>query len=98
MLIFDSLLFSFAVTVSLVHAAANDCTREALISTRDKFWEAAKSGNQPANLGKSVKIALNNKPETSLSTTPFSHVKSSTWTPFQAQAVDTEICEIATFK
>ncbi|TID14214.1 hypothetical protein E6O75_ATG09293 [Venturia nashicola] len=75
--------------------ASAECKRESLIAARDAFFKAAPA--KPENLAASVKVALNNKP-TPLESTPYSKIPTSTWTPLQAQAVDTEMCEIATFK
>jgi hypothetical protein len=72
------------------------CTRELLISTRDQFWKSAGAG-QP-KLASGAKIAFNNKAVSSLTGTPYASIKTSTWTSLLAQAVDTEICEIATFR
>ncbi|QDS71404.1 hypothetical protein FKW77_003166 [Venturia effusa] len=72
-----------------------ECTRESLIAARDAFFKGAPAA--PKNLAANAKVALNNKP-TPLDSTPYPKIPSSTWTQLQAQAVDTEICEIATFK
>jgi hypothetical protein len=78
-------------------SAANNCTRELLQTTRDKFFKAASGGAQPI-LASNVKIALNNKPATSLASTPYAQFAKATWTAFLVQALDTEICNIATFR
>jgi len=96
MAILNVLTFALAAAPFLVSAAEGGCTREALIAARDNFWKSA-AGGKPSGLAANVKVALNNKP-TPLEQTPYSKISSSTWTPFSAQAVDTEICEIATFK
>ncbi|KAF2668937.1 hypothetical protein BT63DRAFT_246098 [Microthyrium microscopicum] len=91
--------FVLATLVSLVASqapVAKGCTREQLISARDDFWKAAEAGSEP-KLGASVKVALNNK-ITPLASTPFAKIKSSKFTALFVQAVDTEICEIATFR
>jgi hypothetical protein len=78
-------------------SAATNCSRELLQTTRDKFFKAPTSGAQPV-LASNVKIALNNKAVSSLASTPYAEIARSTWTAFLAQAVDTEICQIATFR
>ncbi|KAE9961690.1 hypothetical protein BLS_001514 [Venturia inaequalis] len=75
--------------------ASAECTRESLIAARDAFFKGAPA--KPEKLAANVKVALNNKP-TPLDSTPYSKIHTSTWTALQAQAVDTEMCEIATFK
>ncbi|KAE9989688.1 hypothetical protein EG327_002369 [Venturia inaequalis] len=81
---------------SLLAAAAlvsSECTRESLIAARDEFFKASGSGTPKT--AANVKISFNNK-ITPLAQTPFS--KLSGFTQFLVQAVDTEICEIATFR
>jgi hypothetical protein len=86
---------AFALSISPLLASAEGCTRESLTAARDAFFKGAPSA--PGNLAANVKVALNNKP-TPLDQTPYTKIPTSTWTQLQAQAVDTEICEIATFK
>ncbi|TID26542.1 hypothetical protein E2P81_ATG01012 [Venturia nashicola] len=81
--------FSLLATAALV---ASECTRESLTAARDGFFKAA--GGTPKTAA-NVKISFNNK-ITPLAQTPFS--KLSGFTQFIVQAVDTEICEIATFR
>lgn len=75
--------------------ASAACTRASLIAARDAFFKGAPAA--PANLAAGVKVALNNEPKP-LDATPYSKISTSTWTALQTQAVDTETCEIATFK
>jgi hypothetical protein len=95
MIILTSLLLSVGLIAGTTRAA--DCQRETLSGAFSKFWEAGKNGSNPDNLSDTAKIALNNK-VSPLSATPFGRIKTSTWTPFNVQALDTELCEIATFK
>jgi hypothetical protein len=83
------------LSVSPLLASAEGCTRESLIAARDAFFKGAPGA--PANVVANVKVALNNKP-TPLDQTPYTKIPTSTWTQLKAQAVDTEMCEIATFK
>jgi hypothetical protein len=76
-------------------ADGKGCSRQALIAARDTFWQSAPAA--PANLAPGAKIALNNK-ITPLASTPFTTLKTSTWSQLKVQAVDTEICQIATFR
>lgn len=87
-------ILALALTVSPLLVSA-ECTRDSLIAARDAFFKGAPGA--PTNVAAGVKVALNNKP-TPLDQTPYSQISTSTWTQLQAQAVDTEICEIATFK
>jgi len=96
MLILRSLLFPIGLIAGVAEAA--DCSRDGLSGAFLKFWEAGKAGSSPSNLAEKVKIALNNKLATSLSATPFAGIKTSAWTPFNVQTLDTELCEIAAFK
>jgi hypothetical protein len=72
------------------------CTRQMLIAARDEFWKSAGAGQ--AKLAVGAKIAFNNKMTTSLASTPYASIAKSTWTSLIAQAVDTEVCDIATFR
>jgi hypothetical protein len=74
--------------------AASDrkCTRDVLISARDSFWKG-----EP-KLASGAKIAFNNKLVTSLADTPYASIKTSSWTLLLTQAIDTDICDIATFR
>lgn len=95
---------SFLVTLSTLTSLSiaqvqksQGCSRDQLAQAQDKFFKAAMSGSQPT-MASSVKIALNNKPVSSLAQTPFAEIKSSSWTNFLAQTIDSEKCEIATFR
>src|ERR1700761_1447985 len=90
-------VLTFIALAASTSAAEGGCTREALVAARESFWKAA-TGGEPKGLAQNVKIALNNKPVTSLAQTPYAQIKSSTWTNFLVQTVDTEICQIAFFK
>jgi hypothetical protein len=77
--------------------AAGGCTRELLISTRDAFFKAGAAKSQSGlKLAAGVKIALNNKPVSSLSATPFP--KMTGFTNLKVTAADVETCQIATFR
>jgi hypothetical protein len=70
-----------------------ECTRSSLIAARDEFFKASSSSTPKT--AANVKISFNNK-ITPLAETPYS--KLSGFTQFLVQAIDTEICEIATFR
>ncbi|KAF2405598.1 hypothetical protein EJ06DRAFT_546038 [Trichodelitschia bisporula] len=74
--------------------AAAACSRSALTSARDAFF-AAGSANSTAPLATNAKITLNNA-VTPLASTPFTSLTN--FTPFLAQAVDEEGCQIATMR
>lgn len=78
---------------ALVALVSSECTRESLIAAREGFFKASGSGAPKTTAD--VKISFNNK-ITPLAQTPYS--KLSGFTDFLVQAVDTEICEIATFR
>src|ERR1700710_1702721 len=67
------------------------CSRDSLIRTRDAFF----SKGQP-KLAPGAKIALNNKLVQDLGAIPHSSLTG--FTEFKVQAVDSEACQIATFR
>jgi hypothetical protein len=79
-------------TVALVSA---ECSRDALISTRDNFFKSAAAKADVTKLSPTAKIAMNNK-ITTLSQTPYANLTG--FTQLLVQAVDTETCDIATFR
>jgi hypothetical protein len=75
-----------------------ECSRESLIAARDKFFSsgAAKSTQlQGIQLAPSTKISFNQK-LTPLASTPYSNLTG--FNNFIVQAVDSEACQIATFR
>jgi hypothetical protein len=90
------MLFNRSLLALLAGAAsvsAEGCTREVLISARDKFF-AAGAAKTPLDLA-GAKIALNNR-VVPLSATPFHSLTG--FTQLAVQAVDAEACQTATFR
>jgi hypothetical protein len=90
-------LKTLVTIVSIATVASAQCGRTQLIQARDAFWKSATSGAQPASLASNVKVALNNE-IVPLSKTPFPTIGKSTFSKLNVQAIDTEACEIATFR
>jgi len=87
------------ITVLSVWTAVSSaqCGRTQLIQARDAFFQSAKTGAAPASLASSAKISMNNE-LVPLAKTPFQTLGKSTFSKLNVQAIDTEICEIATFR
>jgi hypothetical protein len=92
-MIFSKISLSFLLGTAAVVSA--ECSREALISTRDNFFKSAAAKADVAKLSPAAKIALNNK-ITPLAQTPYANLTG--FTQLLVQAVDTETCDIATFR
>jgi hypothetical protein len=88
-----SLIVVLSTWTALISA---QCGRTQLIQARDNFFQAGKTGAAPS-IASSAKIAYNNK-RTPLAKTPFALIGNSTWSKLNVEAVDTEKCEIATFR
>lgn len=80
------------VLLSLLSSASAACTRDTLLAARDTFWK------KETKLAPTVKIGFNNILQTKLDTTPYVNITTNKWTPFTIQAVDTETCNVATFR
>lgn len=88
---------SLAVLLSIAVLTSAHCDRVKLIQIRDDFWETAISGAAPSSLASTVKIAVNNA-IVPLNQTPYSSLGKSKFSNLTVQAIDTDICEIATFR
>jgi hypothetical protein len=88
-MLYASLLIAFGAA-----SVSAECTRDALIKARDKFFAAGGSA-QAAGVTENAKIALNNK-IVPLAQTPAS--KLTGFSGLNVEAVDTAICQIATFR
>ena len=72
------------------------CSRQSLLTARDDFFKAGAAKNTAAiKLAANSKIALNNK-ITPLASTPFTNLTG--FTNLKVEAVDTDACQIATFR
>jgi hypothetical protein len=91
---------AFTKTLSILFAAAalvtGECQRAALISARDAFFNSKGAATpQGVALASNAKISFNNA-ITPLAQTPYKNLTG--FTEFLVQAVDTESCDIATFR
>jgi hypothetical protein len=90
------MLLSFSILLLQVASAYAACSRSSLTAARDEFFKAgAAKSTQSVKLAPNAKVAFNNKP-TSLDSTPFTTL--SGFTNLKVEAVDTEACQIATFR
>jgi hypothetical protein len=87
------------VLIFFTHGVAGACSRQQLISIRDAFFqggEAKAASPSGVKLAANIKVVFNNVVQTSLMASPYS--KMGGWTGFNVEAVDTDACQIATFR